>query len=195
MKTFKDFICEVSSEDIRLKNKIAEVGQEHHLDKLVDDPSTNVRCSVAKRGFKKHLDKLVNDPDYLVRDCVARFSNYPEHLNTLMKDPDPDVRLSVAKRGNREHLDTLIKDKSAEVREAVARHGDQDHIDKLISDRAVKVRAAAMYRTRRRSHVVNVIKNWRAAGSKKIRGTKTPPEVFAASMRMSGSITRPLDLE
>ena len=69
------------------------------LDKLVSDPSEDVRVFVAKAARPQDLDKLVSDPAVLVRAAVARYGR-PEDRQKLASDPSPIVRAQVVRGGN-----------------------------------------------------------------------------------------------
>lgn len=138
-----------------LKRKIIEIGQKHHLDKLVDDPDPGVRAMVADRGYKEHLDKLVDDPHPTVREVVILPDKnsmttrpHKEHLDKLVKDSSADVRRRVARYGNDEHRDILVNDREPEVREEVAWYGNQGHLDKLHNDKSYYVRQVVTTRSK-----------------------------------------------
>lgn len=61
------------------------------LDKLVSDPSKDVRIFVAKAARPQDLDRLVTDPSPLVRAAVARYGR-PIDRQKLLVDPSPLVR-------------------------------------------------------------------------------------------------------
>lgn len=61
------------------------------LDRLVDDPSEDVRVFVAKAARPQDLDRLVTDPSPYVRMAVARYGR-PEDRQKLLTDPSPIVR-------------------------------------------------------------------------------------------------------
>lgn len=61
------------------------------LDRLVTDPSEDVRVMVAKAARPQDLDRLVSDPSALVRAAVARYGR-PEDRQKLASDPSPLVR-------------------------------------------------------------------------------------------------------
>ncbi|MFS8962340.1 hypothetical protein NYF20_04015 [Lactobacillus delbrueckii] len=66
------------------------------LDKLVSDPSEDVRIFVAKAARPQDLDRLVSDPSALVRGAVARYGR-PEDRQKLLTDPSPIVRAQAKK--------------------------------------------------------------------------------------------------
>ena len=67
------------------------------LDRLVHDPSEDVRIFVAKAARPQDLDKLVSDPSPFVRMAVAHYGR-PEDRQKLLGDQSPMVR-SEARRG------------------------------------------------------------------------------------------------
>ena len=57
------------------KNKklfLAKYGSKEHLDQLVNDENSDVRCHLARNPLlhKEHLDKLVNDENWHVREAA-----------------------------------------------------------------------------------------------------------------------------
>lgn len=122
MKNYKAFILEDNYEERNaIKLKIIDVGQEHHLDRFVDDPDPDVRERIASRGFKSHLDRLVDDPHLYVRTEVARIGN-KEHRDKLLNDKEWKVRRTVARYGNEEHRAKLAIDHNHIVRRLVAKY-------------------------------------------------------------------------
>lgn len=80
---------------------------------LVDSVDNDIRFVAVDEGLG--WDKLVDDPSWEVRQCVA-FKDYG--LDRLVDDPDPRVRFAVAKRDF--GLDKLIDDPDEDVRLVVA---------------------------------------------------------------------------
>lgn len=74
-------------------------GDDAMLDKLVSDPSEDVRVFVAKAARPQDLDKLITDPNPLVRMAVARYGR-PEDRQKLASDPSPIVRAQAMRGGN-----------------------------------------------------------------------------------------------
>ena len=66
-------------------------GDDATLDRLVKDPSEDVRVMVAKAARPQDLDRLVSDSSALVRAAVARYGR-PEDRQKLLADPSPLVR-------------------------------------------------------------------------------------------------------
>ena len=66
------------------------------LDRLVKDPSEDVRIFVAKAARPQDLDRLVTDPSPLVRAAVARYGR-PIDRQKLVTDPSPIVRAQAKK--------------------------------------------------------------------------------------------------
>lgn len=66
-------------------------GDDATLDKLVSDPSEDVRVMVAKAARPQDLDRLVNDPSAIVRAAVAHYGR-PEDRQKLLGDQSPIVR-------------------------------------------------------------------------------------------------------
>lgn len=110
----------------QLKRKIAEVGDEQHLDRLVNDPDRSVRITVASRGVHRHLKALSDDPEFLVRAAVVAAANEGKHKDVL---------------------DHFVHDKSVVVRHELA-HGTPflEHLRKLMDDPYGPVRAYARTR-------------------------------------------------
>lgn len=71
-------------------------GDDATLDRLVKDPSEDVRVFVAKAARPQDLDRLVSDPSPLVRAAVARYGR-PEDRQKLASDPSPIVRAEAKK--------------------------------------------------------------------------------------------------
>lgn len=143
MKNYKAFLAEDDENTtLKLKRKIIDLGQEHHLDKLIDDPNPDIRERIASRGFRSHLDRLVDDPDVYVRAEVAKRGN-DEHRDKLLNDKEPIVRRTIARHGNEEHKAKLVVDPSSNVRHYVAKSTtNPDTLVALKHDPARMVREA-----------------------------------------------------
>lgn len=123
-------------EQRQLKLKIAEVGQKHHLDRLVDDPDYVVRATVAYSGrHQDHLDKLVHDPNSKVREAVAMVGN-DSNRNKLVKDRDHSVRMVVASHGNQQHVYSLLYDPAPHVRNQAFRKSSDATLFKFFKSTA-----------------------------------------------------------
>lgn len=110
IRSFKSHLHEgKTSSDIKLKVKIAKMGQKHHLDKLVDDPSAQVRLSVAKRGFPDHLEKYVDDPNYNVRREVAINGSLHQRMKLADKEDHPEVVAKLIWHKDSKSVPTVMK--------------------------------------------------------------------------------------
>lgn len=135
----------VHDEHPAVRNTIAvHTNNKSHLDKLVNDASSDVRASVARRGHKDHLDKLVHDSDWYVRNNVAQHG-HEDHMDKLVNDPSSDVRVSVAMRGQERHHDKLVNDSDRDVRANVAERGNEKHRERLMNDPDVNVRLSVAH--------------------------------------------------
>lgn len=82
------------------------------LDRLVKDPSEDVRVFVAKAARPQDLDRLVSDSSALVRAAVARYGR-PEDCQKLLADPSPIVRAEA--RRQKQHNDEIVIKLSTEL--------------------------------------------------------------------------------
>lgn len=90
----------------------ALAGDDTTLDRLVKDPSEDVRVFVAKAARPQDLDILVSDFSALVRAAVARYGR-PEDCQKLLADPSPIVRAEA--RRQKQHNDEIVTKLSAEL--------------------------------------------------------------------------------
>lgn len=131
----RDVFNKDANTELRLKLKIAKVGQKHHLDRLINDDDPRVREAVADRGFKEHLDKLVNDPNSWVRSTVANHG-HPEHLEKLITDPERRVRSTVASAGNEDQRLHLMMDDDDAVRMVAVAGANEDTRHRFLTQTA-----------------------------------------------------------
>jgi hypothetical protein len=67
-----------------------------HFDAFVTSPDSQLRSAVARLGNENHINKLLNDPLYSVRDKLIQNSHLTiEHMRTLSKDKNSYVRASL----------------------------------------------------------------------------------------------------
>lgn len=152
MKPFTNFLAE-NEEFLNhiIKMKITQMGQKHHLDKLVDDEHYAVRSAIAVRGFKEHLDRLVHDDHPDVRMSVASHG-HQDHLDKLVHDPSPEVRKVVAKKGSVANLEKLKDDPDFYVHQAIIHRGIKHINDRYIDHPDQEIRQELASTTPEESH-------------------------------------------
>ena len=79
------------------KESLVRFAHPKHLDKLVHDKNSNVRCQVADYGNDKHRDILLHDKNPAVRCDVAWKAN-EDQARKLLNDKDEWVKDTAKRR-------------------------------------------------------------------------------------------------
>lgn len=118
---------------------LAEYGTEKHLNKAIKDKNELVRKSVIynRIGLKKeHIDKLVNDPSHQVRISISTDRNLTkEHIDKLVGDYEVQHAVVYNPNLTKEHIDSLLEEEP-EIRERLIYHPNlnKEQLTKLSRD-------------------------------------------------------------
>lgn len=107
----------------KIRTFVAQQGNPHHLDILVNDRNSNVLIAVANTGSERHTKQLLKGTDPTVKTVAQRartYHYYPGSYDERIYSIDWETRASAAADPQYMEYERLVRDPDPQVRKVVA---------------------------------------------------------------------------